>query len=510
MQITLLGDARHYVQASNGGMRDLEIYSNDGPLKRSRFEDRAFVAIVGLLLVLGAATLILSFVSMSSSSAGSVPPQNGAPPVTMSDSAKAMASQFRSFTEAIPVLAFSGVDSAGTGDMLTPSEFAAQMQMLDDAGFTTVTDDQVRGLVMGESTKLPTKPILITFDGASPGLWANADPILASHGFSATVFLLGSEMASSDEGSTLNLDTLRAMKTSRRWSFGVHLDRELIERNGAAFDAWEQQVRSALAASRAAVESGLGVRVISMSYPASDITLPVPDNNTMNRLAELVGEQFELGFLDTSRSVVVTVDIDKAMAPRLPQARIALSPEALLGAIEEALPQRPPRAIDKITWSVTGDGSCIYDERTLVISADRTTSCQLQSTVQEMWDNVVLSGIVNGVSPTTAVTFRLRQRAFDQIEVALTATEVIVQRQVDGVWTQVSREPLTAEEGSGAQAVLVELRGSRVQVTLDGRMVVSADVGDSTGTGRVSLAAVVDEANAVTVTQLIVAATVGA
>ena len=49
-----------------------------------------------------------------------------------------------------------------------------------------------------------------------------------------------------------------------------------------------------------------------------------------------------------------------------------------------------------------------------------------------------------------------------------------------------------------------------MQVTLDGRMVVSADVGDSTGTGRVSLAAVVDEANAVTVTQLIVAATVGA
>jgi hypothetical protein len=104
----------------------------------------------------------------------------------------------------------------------------------------------------------------------------------------------------------------------------------------------------------------------------------------------------------------------------------------------------------------------------------------------------------------------LRQRAFDQIEVALTATEVIVQRQVDGVWTQVSREPLTAEQGLGAQAVLVELRGSRVQVTLNGRMVVSADVGDSTGTGRVGLAAVVDEANAVTVTQLIVAATVGA
>jgi len=467
------------------------------------------VAIAGLLLVLGAATLILSFVSLSSSSAGSVPPQNAVPTATLSPAAKEMASMFRSFTEAIPVLAFTGVDSVGTADMLTPSEFAAQMQILDDAGFTTVTDDQVRGLVMGEVTELPTKPILITFDGAGPGLWTHADPILASHGFSATVFLLGSEMASSDEGSTLNLDTLKAMKASRRWSFGVHLDRASMERDGTTFDAWEQQVRNALAASRAAVESGLGVRVISMSYPASDITLPVPDESTMNRLAELVGEQFELGFLDTSRSVVVTVEIDKAMTPRLPQARIALSPEALLGAIEEALPQRPPGAIDKITWSVTGDGSCIYAERTLVISADRTTSCQLQSTVQEMWDNVVLSGIVNGVSPTTAVTFRLRQRAFDQIEVALTATEVIVQRQVDGVWAQVGREPLTPEEGSGAHAVLVELRGSRVQVTLEGRMLVSADVGDSTGSGRVSLNAIVDEANAITVTQLIVASTVG-
>jgi hypothetical protein len=490
-------------------MEEHEIYSSEEVRRRLNFEDRTFLVVVGLLVLLGVSTLVLSLFSLSSSSAGSLPSQNAPPDVQLRPEVKVMASQFRSFTGAIPVISYVGNNDLGEGEMLSPAAFAEQMQLLDEAGFTTVSVEQVRGLAMRDEPKLPLKPVLISFDGVSPQVWTDVDPILARHNFEAVVFVRDSDLAESAEGAPMNYEVTNALKASGRWEFGAHLPANLLHGTGGDTAAWEAEVRATLAESIAAIESRLGALVLSLSYPTTDAALSLGHSDVRARLPELVGEQFDLGFVNTTQSVMVTDEIDKTMAPRLSQSRFGSSPEALLGAIGEALPQRLPGSLDTLTWVTNGEGTCFFSDRTLVISADQTTTCQLQSSLQEEWEDVVLSGIVNGISPTASVVIRLREQGASFVEVSVTHAEIVVQGVTDGVARMGERIPVASGETVGPHALLVQLRGTRVEVTLDGRELVSSDVGVNTGSGRVSLSTVVNEANSITVTHVSVASTIG-
>lgn len=491
-------------------MRDSHLLSNEHDDNQRGLGDQAFVLIAGVVGIIGVIALLAWFLSQAWSSAGSVPPQNAVPVAQLSQPSVELARQFRPYSGVIPVLSYSGVSDDGAGPLLTPTEFQLQMSMLDVAGFTTVNVEQVRALAMGEVIELPVNPIFITFDGATSGLWTDVDPILADHGFSAEVFLTTEDVTAQSDTAELNKETLQEMKATNRWGFGAHVLATTLERpQGESLIVWESRIRSALALARDNVASAVGVKVVSMSYPYSDGGLPQEDKATAARLPELVGEQFDLGFLDISSSTVISPTIDKTMAPRLPQTRTTLSPEALLGAIEDIIPRGPVGAVNSLSWSMVGDGSCLYADHTLVISANSTTTCLLESSVQNSWEDVALSGILQGVTLTTTASVQLRISALSRIEISFLPDAVLVQRQADGIWMPVAREPLSPAEGIGPQAVLIELRGSLLTVTLGGRQIVIAEVGPSSGTGRVSVAAVTDEAGVVTLTEVSVAAPTG-
>ena len=73
--------------------------------------------------------------------------------------------------------------------IVRPSVFSAQMRALDQAGYTTITGDQlVEHLARG--TPLPDKPVLLTFDDASAGQYTHAFPVLRRHHFMATFFIM--------------------------------------------------------------------------------------------------------------------------------------------------------------------------------------------------------------------------------------------------------------------------------------------------------------------------------
>ena len=63
------------------------------------------------------------------------------------------------------------------------------MQALDDAGYTPITGDALVAHV-ARGTKLPRKPILLTFDDASAGQYTRALPVLRKHHFVATFFVM--------------------------------------------------------------------------------------------------------------------------------------------------------------------------------------------------------------------------------------------------------------------------------------------------------------------------------
>ena len=301
------------------------------------------------------------------------------------------------------------------------------------------------------------------------------------------------------------------MKSSGRWEFGSHLEASvLVRRASESLTAWETRIRSMLLATSDNIDAALDVNPIAMSYPYSDAGLPDDDPAVASRLPELVGERYDLGFLDTRSSTVVSALVDKTMVPRLPENRISISPNALLGAIEESVPRQPKGALDALRWTVIGQGSCLYAERTLVISADGTTTCLLESEIRSSWEDIEFSGILSGVSPITTATVQLRATALSRIEVVLQPDAVIVQKQSEGVWSQVIRESMESSEINGPQAFLVRLRGSLLTVVIAGRPVVTADVGPSSNPGQVSIGAVGDQADVVTVTELTIAAPIGA
>jgi peptidoglycan/xylan/chitin deacetylase (PgdA/CDA1 family) len=72
---------------------------------------------------------------------------------------------------------------------VTPGNFEAQLRYLKQAGYLTITlNDLALHLTVGKS--LPPKPIILTFDDGYADAYRNAFPLLRRLGFVATFFLV--------------------------------------------------------------------------------------------------------------------------------------------------------------------------------------------------------------------------------------------------------------------------------------------------------------------------------
>jgi len=104
---------------------------------------------------------------------------------------------------------------------VTPAAFAAQMVALHDAGFHTISAREFARFYEGKQVKLPSRPLLITFDDGAKGTWIYADRILHQLGFKATVFLITGDV-SHHQPYYLDWPEVEAMQATGRWSFGSH------------------------------------------------------------------------------------------------------------------------------------------------------------------------------------------------------------------------------------------------------------------------------------------------
>ena len=96
----------------------------------------------------------------------------------------------------IPVLCYHQIRTPAASDgaaerpyIVRPSVLAAQLRALAQAGYTTITGDQLVDHV-GRGAPLPKKPVLLTFDDASAGQYTQAFPLLRRHRFTATFFIM--------------------------------------------------------------------------------------------------------------------------------------------------------------------------------------------------------------------------------------------------------------------------------------------------------------------------------
>ncbi|MFI1396522.1 polysaccharide deacetylase family protein [Streptomyces sp. NPDC020681] len=95
---------------------------------------------------------------------------------------------------------------ATRGLSVSPDAFAEQLELLGERGFTPVTTAQLgEAWRSGGHRPLPPRPVLITFDDGYEGVHRHALPVLAKHGFAATLFVsTGWLRGAYDEGGALD------------------------------------------------------------------------------------------------------------------------------------------------------------------------------------------------------------------------------------------------------------------------------------------------------------------
>jgi peptidoglycan/xylan/chitin deacetylase (PgdA/CDA1 family) len=92
----------------------------------------------------------------------------------------------------LPVLMYHHfvTDEATLSTEVTEERFREQMSILHEAGYTSVTLQELLNYVNGDGD-LPEKPVLITFDDGYTSNLDIAAPILEEYGFCATIFVIG-------------------------------------------------------------------------------------------------------------------------------------------------------------------------------------------------------------------------------------------------------------------------------------------------------------------------------
>lgn len=89
-----------------------------------------------------------------------------------------------------------------------PAEFSAQLDYLQENGYTTITlNDFIRAQRFG--SPLPAKPIILTFDDGYADNYYEMLPILEAHGMTAVVFVITNELGKSGY---LDLEQLKDMQ----------------------------------------------------------------------------------------------------------------------------------------------------------------------------------------------------------------------------------------------------------------------------------------------------------
>ncbi|QKG54669.1 polysaccharide deacetylase family protein [Hymenobacter sp. BRD67] len=96
----------------------------------------------------------------------------------------------------IPVLCYHQIrdwtprDSKGAKDYIIPiAQFKAQIKMLADSGYHTIQPDQLYAYLT-TGAKLPSKPVMLTFDDTDLDQFTIARPTLAQYGYKGVYFVM--------------------------------------------------------------------------------------------------------------------------------------------------------------------------------------------------------------------------------------------------------------------------------------------------------------------------------
>jgi poly-beta-1,6-N-acetyl-D-glucosamine N-deacetylase len=102
---------------------------------------------------------------------------------------------------------------------VTPENFAAQMRLIHDAGWTTLTAAQLDSWLHGGP--VPSHSVMITFDDGAKGVWQYADPVLAHYGQHAVTYII-TGFVGTNQPYYMTWDEIAELQASGRWDIEAH------------------------------------------------------------------------------------------------------------------------------------------------------------------------------------------------------------------------------------------------------------------------------------------------
>ncbi len=148
-------------------------------------------------------------------------------------------------------------DGVGFGLSTPPGMFRAQMQYLADHGFHVISLHEAVVAIQNHSG-LPSRPVVLTFDDGYAHFFTAAVPVLLSHGFTATSFVVSGRMG---WGGYMTPSQVVAAD-SMGFTIGAHtVDHVSLAAQPAARATWEMKQ------SKLTLEELLGHPVVDFAYP---------------------------------------------------------------------------------------------------------------------------------------------------------------------------------------------------------------------------------------------------
>ena len=158
-------------------------------------------------------------------------------------------------------------DAMHRTNFVRPLQFSEQLAALRDWGYRSITFEDWLAY-RAHIQPLPTFPLIITFDDGYRSVADNAWPVLRSHGFSATTFLVTGQIGGTNvwdpderQDSLLSADEVRALRREGM-HFGSHTRTHRPLTRLTPIETKEELDRS-----RRDLEGLLGEAVTTLAYP---------------------------------------------------------------------------------------------------------------------------------------------------------------------------------------------------------------------------------------------------
>jgi peptidoglycan/xylan/chitin deacetylase (PgdA/CDA1 family) len=139
-----------------------------------------------------------------------------------------------------------------------PQQFAAQLDYLQRASYTTITLDDLTA-ALRDGAPLPGKPLILTFDDGYEDFYTNAYPLLQQYNDKATIYIISHKVGLQGY---MTWEQLRELAASPLITIGAHTRTHPALATLSAEQSWEE-----MAGSKTDLEGELGIAVRHLAYP---------------------------------------------------------------------------------------------------------------------------------------------------------------------------------------------------------------------------------------------------